>query len=277
MCRWLGYVGSPIEPRELLYEPERSLIEQSRRHAPDMPVPNGDGFGLGWFGRRDVPALFHSATPAWGDRNLHTLAAEISSPLFLAHVRAATGTPVQETNCHPFAYERWLFVHNGYVDGYDELRRDMLLAVRPDLFRGIKGTTDSELMFHLALTFGLQEDPVGGLERMAGFVESLGAEAGITEPLQMTVGVTNGERLWAARYASGPVVNTLYYSADVESLRELYPANERLAHFTADARAVVSEPLTELPGLWHEVPAGSALVVDKGKVDQLPFRPRPPV
>jgi predicted glutamine amidotransferase len=277
MCRWLGYIGSPIEPRELLYDPERSLIEQSRRHAPDMPVPNGDGFGLGWFGRRDVPAVFHSATPAWGDRNLHTLAAEISSSLFLAHVRAATGTPVQETNCHPFAYGRWLFVHNGYVDGYDELRRDMLLAVRPDLFRGIKGTTDSELMFHLALTFGLQDDPVGGLERMAGFVESLGTEAGIAEPLQMTVGVTNGERLWAARYASGPVVNTLYYSADVESLRELYPTNERLAHFTADARAVVSEPLTELPGLWHEVPAASALVVDKGKVEQLPFRPKSPV
>ena len=50
MCRWLGYLGSPIEPRELLYDPERSLIEQSRRHAPDMAVPNGDGFGLGWFG-----------------------------------------------------------------------------------------------------------------------------------------------------------------------------------------------------------------------------------
>jgi glutamine amidotransferase len=277
MCRWLGYIGSPIEPRELLYDPERSLIEQSRRHAPDMPVPNGDGFGLGWFGRRDVPALFHSATPAWGDRNLHTLAAEISSPLFLAHVRAATGTPVQETNCHPFAYGRWLFVHNGYVDGYDELRRDMLLAVRPDLFRWIKGTTDSELMFHLALTFGLQDDPVGGLEQMAGFIESLGAEAGIAEPLQMTVGVTDGERLWAARYASGPVVNTLYHSADVESLRELYPTNERLAHFSTGACAVVSEPLTELPGLWHEVPPGSALVVDKGKVDQLPFRPRSPV
>lgn len=104
MCRWLGYVGSPIEPRELLYDPERSLIEQSRRHAPAMSVPNGDGFGLGWYGRREVPAVFHSATPAWGDRNLHTLASEISSPLFLAHVRAATGTPVQETNCHPFAH-----------------------------------------------------------------------------------------------------------------------------------------------------------------------------
>jgi predicted glutamine amidotransferase len=276
MCRWVGYIGAPIEPRELLYDTERSLIEQSRRHAPDMAVPNGDGFGLGWYGRRDVAAVYHNATPAWGDRNLHTLASEILSPLFLAHVRAATGTPVQETNCHPFAHDRWLFVHNGYVGGYDALRRDMLLAVRPDLFNEIKGTTDSELMFHLALTFGLADDPIAGLERMAGFVEALGADAGVAEPLQMTVGVTDGERLWAARYASGPVVNTLYYSADLDALRELYPANERLAHFGGEARAVVSEPLAQLPGLWKEVAAGSAIVVDKGGVDQLPFRPRPP-
>jgi predicted glutamine amidotransferase len=276
MCRWLGYLGSPIEPRELLYDPERSLIEQSRRHAPAMPVPNGDGFGLGWYGRREVPAVFHSATPAWGDRNLHTLASEISSSLFLAHVRAATGTPVQETNCHPFAHGRWLFVHNGYVAEYERLRRDMMLAVRPDLFPEIRGTTDSELMFHLALTFGLEDNPIGGLEQMAGFVEALGAAAGVAEPLQMTVGVTDGERLYAARYASGQVVNSLYYSADMESLRQLYPVQERFAHFGAEARAVVSEPLVALPGMWHEVPAGSALVVDKGRVDQIPFTPRAP-
>jgi predicted glutamine amidotransferase len=262
MCRWLGYIGSPIEPRELLYDPERSLIEQSRRHAPNMPVPNGDGFGMGWYGRRDVPALFHSASPAWGDRNLRELSGEIASSLFLAHVRAATGTPVQETNCHPFGLGRWLFVHNGYIGGYDRLRRDMMLAVRPDLFSSIQGTTDSEVMFYLAL--------------MAGFVESLGAAAGIAEPLQMTVGVTDGERLCAARYASGAEVNTLYYSADVTSLRELYPAQERFAHFSVDARVVVSEPLAELPGLWHAVPAGSAIVVEKGGVEQLPFVPRPP-
>jgi predicted glutamine amidotransferase len=276
MCRWLGYVGSPIEPRELLYDPERSLIEQSRRHAPDMPVPNGDGFGLGWYGRREEPALFHSASPAWGDRNLRTLAAEVSTPMFLAHVRAATGTPVQETNCHPFASGRWMFVHNGFIAGYERLRRDLVLAVRPDLFPGIEGTTDSEVMFRLALTLGLQDDAVAGLERMAGFVEALGAAAGITEPLQMTLGVMDGERLYAVRYASGPEVNTLYCSADMESLRLLYPAEERFAHFSPEARAVVSEPLAELPGLWHEVPAGSVLVVEKGRVERLPFTPRDP-
>jgi glutamine amidotransferase len=277
MCRWLGYIGSPIEPRELLYDPERSLIEQSMRHAPDASIANGDGFGLGWYGRRDVPSVFHSATPAWGDRNLRALSAEITSSLFLAHVRAATGTPVQETNCHPFCHERWMFVHNGYISAYGRLRREMVLAVRPDLFTSIEGTTDSEVMFYLAITFGLLSDPLGGLERMAGFVESLAATAGIGEPpLQMTLGLTDGERLYAVRYASGPEVNTLYCSADIESLRLLYPADERFAHFSAESRAVVSEPLVELPGLWHEIAAGSAMIVEKGRVETFPFTPRSP-
>src|SRR3954465_13900834 len=175
MCRWLAYLGSPIEPRELLYDPERSLIEQSMRHAPDASIANGDGFGLGWSAPRDRPAPFPSATPAWGDRNLRALSAEISSSMFLAHVRAATGTPVQETNCHPFRHGRWMFVHNGYVAEYARLRRDLMLAVRPDLFSSIEGTTDSEVLFHLAITFGLAEDPIAGLERMAGFVESVAA------------------------------------------------------------------------------------------------------
>ncbi|CCH87838.1 Glutamine amidotransferases class-II [Modestobacter italicus] len=276
MCRWLGYVGAPIEPRELLYDPERSLIEQSRQHAPGMPVPNGDGFGLGWYGRREVPALFHSDAPAWGDRNLATLSAEVCTPMFLAHVRAATGTPVQETNCHPFAAGRWMFVHNGYVADHARLRRDLVLAVRPDLFGSILGTTDSEVLFLLAITFGLLEDPLPALERMAGFVESVAAASGVADPLQMTLGLTDGARLHAVRYASGGEPNTLWSSADVETLRLLYPERERFAHFSPGARVVVSEPLVALPGAWQEVPAGSALVVAEDGVEQLPFVPRPP-
>jgi predicted glutamine amidotransferase len=263
VCRWVGYLGSPIAPKELLHDPQRSLIEQSRRHAPNMAIPNGDGTGLGWYDRRAEPALFRSITPAWGDENLLELASEVRSPLFLAHVRAGTGTPVQHSNCHPFRYRNWLFVHNGYVANYELVRRELLLAVHPDLFTNIDGSTDSEILFHLALTFGLADDPLAGLQRMAGFVEATAAAAGITAPaLQMTVGVSDGTRLYAARYASGPEVNTLFVSEDAASVRMLYPENERLAHFSDTARVVVSEPLADLPGLWREVPAGSALIID---------------
>jgi predicted glutamine amidotransferase len=275
VCRWVAYLGDPIAPKELLHDPERSLIEQSRRHAPHMTIPNGDGTGLGWYDRRSEPALFRSIVPAWGDKNLLELAAEIRSPLFLAHVRAGTGTPVQQTNCHPFRWRNWLFVHNGYVADYKRLRRELLLAVHPDLFTNIDGSTDSEVLFHLALTFGLADDPIAGLERMAAFVEATAAAAGVTDPaLQMTIGVSDGNRLYAVRYASGGEANTLFVSEDATSLRMLYPEGERSAHFRDGARAVVSEPLVDLPGMWREVPAGSALVIGDD-IEERGFQPLP--
>lgn len=276
MCRWIAYLGGPIAPRELLHDPPRSLIEQSRRHAPNMAVPNGDGTGLGWYDRRPEPALFRSITPAWGDDNLLDLATEIRSPLFLAHVRAGTGTPVQQHNCHPFRYHNWLFVHNGYVAQYERLRRDLLMAVHPDLFVNISGSTDSEILFHLALTFGLVEDPIAGLARMAGFVEATATAAGVAEPaLQMTIGMSDGNQLYVARYASGNEVNSLYVSEDAMSLRALYPEAERFAHFSDNARAVVSEPLIDLPGFWREVPAGTALIIGD-RIDERTFQPEVP-
>ena len=276
MCRWLAYFGDPIRPEELLYQPGRSLIEQSRRGTPGAAVNNGDGYGMGWYGLHERPGMFRSISPAWGDANLRELSAQIRSPLFLAHVRAATGTPVQQTNCHPFRHEKWLFVHNGYIGDFWRLRRELLLAVDPVLFRGIEGSTDSEVMFYLGLTFGLPEDPLGGLERMAGLIEDVGRRAGVEHPLQMTVGLSDGERLYAVRYASGPVVNTLFVSSSVADIRLLYPEDERFRHFSDEARVVVSEPLIDLPGLWEEIPTSSSLVVQDGPDAITAFRPQPP-
>ena len=275
MCRWLAYFGNPIRPEALLYDVPYSLVAQSRQDRLAGGQPNADGFGLGWYGDRDEPGLYRSVAPAWGDRNLRELAGQIESPLFLAHIRAATGTPVEQTNSHPFRHGRWLFAHNGFIDDYFHVRRDLLLAVDPSFFGGIEGTTDSELMFHLALTFGLDEEPLAALERMAGFVEETGHRHGVAEPLQMTVAVTDGERLYAARYASGPVVNSLFVTADASAIRARYPDDERFARFSDEARAVVSEPLGDLPGVWHEVPPGSALVVQAGEDEHVDFTPRP--
>ncbi len=276
MCRWVGYLGGPIRPYELLFEPERSLIEQSRAHTPDLPLPNGDGTGLGWYAYRRTPALFRSAAPAWSDENLREIALEVETQVFLAHVRASTGTPVQQTNCHPFRYDRWMMVHNGYVADLHLIRRELLVAVDEHYFENILGTTDSELLFHLALTFGLRDDPLGALERMAGFVESVGRSKGIEMPLQMTVGVTDGEEMYAVRYATSGDVNTLYVSEDVETIRLLYPEAERFDHLEHGARVVVSEPLGDLPGVWREVEPGTALHVTHQGLKVSDFRPQPP-
>src|ERR1700754_3428718 len=164
MCRWLGYFGDPIRMGELVYNPAHSLIEQSRGARFTSHLTNADGFGVGWYGSEELPGVHRSVAPAWSDRNLRDLCGQIRSPLFLAHIRAATGTPVQQTNCHPFRHGRWLFVHNGVINGFPAMRRDLLYAVDSSLFDGLAGSTDSEALFYLALTFGLQDDPLGAVE-----------------------------------------------------------------------------------------------------------------
>ncbi|MGH3055489.1 MAG: class II glutamine amidotransferase, partial [Gaiellaceae bacterium] len=104
MCRWLAYYGKPVRMDKVLFGPQHSLIDQSLHSRMGVETTNGDGFGVGWYSASGEPGIFRSTEPAWNDRNLRELAAHVESPLFLAHVRAATGTPVQQTNCHPVRY-----------------------------------------------------------------------------------------------------------------------------------------------------------------------------
>ena len=276
MCRWNAYIGQPLLIGELLYRTKHGLIDESLHSRMGAETTNGDGFGVGWYGERDrtVPARYRSVNPAWNDVNLRELADHVESPLFLAHIRAAIGSPVQQTNCHPFRNGRWLFVHNGFLDGFATLRRDLLLEVDPSLFGDIAGSTDSELLFHLALNFGLEEDPIGAMEQAVGFVESTAEKKGVDHPVQMTTGISNGERLWAIRYSSMHDSRSLFVSEDVEALRKLHPENERLQGLDAEDRVIVSEPLSDLPGAWTEVPESTALEIAGGGVERRPFEPR---
>jgi glutamine amidotransferase len=183
---------------------------------------------------------------------------------------------VQQTHCHPFRRGRWVFAHNGFINPFQRVHRELLLAVPGLLFSSIDGTTDSELLFHLALGFGLDKDPLGALERMAGFVEHVCAHHGIPDPLQMTLGLSDGEQLYAVRYSSGPEPNTLFVSESVEAIRMLYPQRERVGRLRADSRAVVSEPLVALSGMWREVEPSTALIVRADGLTLQPFSPRAP-
>ena len=277
MCRWLAYSGSPITLDTLLSKPKNSLIHQSRESTLGATALNADGFGVGWYSEGDpVPALFKSIQPAWADPNLAELGRHIRSPLFVAHVRATTGTAVQQTNCHPFRHGTWLWAHNGAVRDFPTVRRDLVLAVAPSLFPEITGSTDSEVMFHLALTFGLEDDPVSAVQQMAGFVEDVGRVHGVEEPLQMSVATTDGTSTWAFRYSSEGRSRTLFYSADVASVRRLHPEVVELREVSDETRLVVSEPLGDLSGAWVEVPESSIGIVRPGDDVLEPFHPEKP-
>ena len=273
MCRWLAYSGSPVLIEELLYGPKNSLIVQSLHSQMGAEETNGDGFGVGWYGDRDTAAVFRSIEPAWNDRNLRELAAGISSPLFFAHIRASTGTAIQETNTHPFRYGRWLWMHNGALRDFHNVKRDLLMEVDPILYPDIEGSTDSEALFFLALTFGLADDPFEAVPRAIGLLEKIGHDHGVEYPFQGTVATTDGESIWAFRYSSEGKSRSLYYSTNVATLRQLHPEVEIFHDLGEETRLVVSEPLGDLPGAWNEVPESAAGVVRPGTDEMRSFKP----
>jgi predicted glutamine amidotransferase len=276
MCRWMAWLGQPVLIEELLFKSQHGIVDQSLHSRMGAEPTNGDGFGLGWYGTGAGPAVYRSVSPAWGDPNLRELAAHVESPLFMAHVRAAIGSPVQETNCHPFRRGDWLFVHNGFLADFHLLRRDLMLAIDPERFADVQGSTDTEVVFQLALTFGLEGDPIGALEATVGLIEDTGRRRGTGGGVQASFGVSDGAHLWAVRYSTDGDARSLFASTEGEAVRRLYPDNPRFQRLTDEDRLIVSEPFSDLPGVWREVPQATAVTVSPdGALEERPFRPSP--
>ena len=277
MCRWLAYSGAPVPLHRALFSPANSLIDQSLHSKLGAEATNGDGFGVGWYDVGPEPGIFKSIEPAWNDQNLRELSQHISSGHFFAHLRAAIGSPVQQTNCHPFRHERWLFMHNGYIAEFPTVKRDLMMAVDSSLFSQIAGSADTEILFYLALSLGLEADPFDAVARAIGVVEDVGQRNGVENPFQGTIATTNGERTWVFRYSSERKSRSLFFTKSIATLRQMYPDNEVVNTVSDDARLVVSEPIGALPGAWNEVPESSCGSVGGGEDEMRTFKVKPPV
>jgi predicted glutamine amidotransferase len=273
----MAYMGNAQMLSDILFSASHSIVVQSLTSTEGAEPTNGDGFGVGWYSEySDEPALYRTVEPAWHDKNMSDLSKHIRANTIFAHVRAASPSCgyVQQTNCHPFRYKNWLFMHNGVIRSFKLIRRELMLRIDPELFKEVQGTTDSEVFFYLALTFGLIEDPPAAMTRTVAFIEKVARENGATKPIQMTVCTTDGNsKLWAFRFSSERKSRTLYYSSDKATVLALHPNHPTAHQFSEESRFIVSEPLGSLPGVWNLVPESSCVVVNGGSVEILPFDP----
>lgn len=270
MCRWLAYSGLPVSMDTLLFQPQNSLIRQSLSAQRSVVPTNGDGFGLGWYADLPHPGLFRDTMPAWNDTNLRSLAEQIRSPLFFAHVRASTGTATTRLNCHPFRYGRFLFMHNGKIGGYPQLRRDLEHMIRPEYFLSREGSTDSELLFYLLLGHGLARNARAAFERTIADVVALMQGHGIEEPFRIAAALADGERIMAVRWSSDGQSPTMFYGTGSDVWID--QGDVRFADGSGCV-LVLSEPLDEVSDHWHEVAEASFLVVEDSRVTVQPFEP----
>lgn len=249
MCRWIAYHGQPVFLEDYITKADHSLIHQSLHAQEAKTETNGDGFGLGWYGERSEPGVYREILPAWNDCNLKSLASQIRSPLFFAHVRASTGTATSRSNCHPFAHNAWLFMHNGQIGGYQKVRRALEAMLDDDHYARRSGTTDSELLFLLALQESLETCAITALQKVLKTVIGTMAEKQIKAPLRFTSCLSNGKQMIGFRCSSDGHAPSLYYR-----------------RYNNGDVVLVSEPIDRQSDCWIEVPQDHAVHIDKGEI-----------
>ncbi|MFG6446674.1 class II glutamine amidotransferase [Roseateles sp. BYS180W] len=214
MCRFLAYLGDPVYLDELVCEPRHSLVRQSLRAEEAKTVTNGDGFGLGWYGDRPQPGIYREVMPAWSDENLLALCANVRSPLFFAHVRAATGGGITRLNCHPFQHGPWMFMHNGQIGGFSQLRRIMEMRLPDHLYERRRGATDSELLFLLILqAMEAGRSAPDATQQVLQETHAMMRALQIQQPLRFAAALADGQQIWAFRFSSDDRPPTLYRRA----------------------------------------------------------------
>ncbi|MFA3917929.1 class II glutamine amidotransferase [Ruegeria hyattellae] len=258
MCRFLAWVGAERYLDELVMNQEQSLVEQSRNALIGKTSINADGFGLAWYSNRVEPCFYKDTNPAWSDANLRQLAHHTQSGLFLAHVRASTGTATSRNNCHPFGYGRWSFMHNGQAGGHERIRQKLDSMIPPHLYQHRFGATESEAIFLIAHGEGLEVDPIGAMLRAVERVEALSRTQRALPYMRFAACWSDGKRLFAARYASDSYAPSLHY---------------RNSEFGI---IVSSEPLDANQDSWTEIPANTAIESDGNDVVVHPFLPSAP-
>lgn len=330
MCRWFAYISNsePCLLEDVLIIPAHSLSKQVHdrylpylsHYEPDSTKKltkaeigtrnspyNMDGLGMGWYsmaraeyGECDGPhaAVYKVLRQPMSDPIYRSICANTATKTVFAHIRAASGdTAVTEYNCHPFQFGRWVFMHNGAVAHFNEIRREMEMAVSDEALQLVKGTTDSEHLAALFFTYLEQSrgaaawetshplrDVKDALEQTIAKILQIQKEVrartgGKVESSSLNCAVTDGTQLLAIRFRNHPTEHppSLYFSTTAgASLNRKYPGHpdgpeggkENLKDESehGDHVIVASEPSTYNEKDWELIKKNQCLIVTSDMV-----------
>ncbi|MGH7493438.1 MAG: ergothioneine biosynthesis protein EgtC [bacterium] len=219
MCRLLTYIGKEVNLHSMIYTPEHSIVKQSYQPKEMRSgVVNADGFGVGWYRPEidDSPAVFKSAMPIWSDLNLLSISRKIFTPCALVHVRGASrGMAIVQTNSHPFAKEKYLFMHNGVTENFrSTLMRVLRRQLLDEDYAGIEGTTDSEHIFALFLS-NLHRDNGQSADMAECLLQTIDQMLSLAQKfdshLVLNIALSDGETNLVTNFSTFPVAASLYF------------------------------------------------------------------
>jgi glutamine amidotransferase len=257
MCRIAVYLGPEIALRNLLTLPEHSLLKQSwQPRELKYAKLNADGYGYAWFDGNGHPLRYIYAEPIWADPNLHELASGLSSDLWLAFIRSASeGFGNHSLNTQPFRDDSIVFMHNGYIEDFNQsLRPELLQRLPHDIQAGIQGNTDSEYLFALIRWMRSTEPDTSLPGLLEQCLDWVGRHIHTKKAL-LNLTLSDGRMVATCRHAFNDDAPSLYYStADT--------------HFPLGAQLIASEPLYASDA-WHRVPESHMLCLNRDTPPEL--------
>ncbi|WP_232771418.1 class II glutamine amidotransferase [Colwellia sp. 12G3] len=243
----------------LIFNASNSLVQQSKKAKMRVNPLNGDGFGIGWYPQHDdpIPGTFVSVEPAWSNRNLGQIASKIPTHHFFAHVRdASVGMPVSQSNCHPFQYGRYLWMHNGRLDQFDLFRRLILNDLSNKAFDFIKGNTDSECAFAIFLD-EINFDEEASLEKLKQAMKTTISK--INDYRKQVNAETNAFINFALTNRKHSLFTRYSSNADIRPASLFYSQSE-------NSVIVSSEPLSDIKAHWIKVERSTLISIENNKV-----------
>ena len=221
MARLFGFLGNRPDLGAKVLEAESSLFEA---RAPGRPL----GWGVGYFHGDDVllrrRPLDERPVIPFAD-----VLRDVRTDALLGHVRLATIGSLRTENTHPFRFRQWLFAHTGTLANFSVIRDRLLESLPEFLRRNLRGDTDSEVLFHVFLSFlhdagSLQLGQVkptftrNALRSSLELIHRLSVEEGVTESGYNLL-VTNGESMVGVHDRGGPFAyRVLLGRHDLETL-----------------------------------------------------------
>jgi glutamine amidotransferase len=254
MGRLIGYVANRTDRLA------EALTEEDVAVGPASSIV-ADAWGIGFYQGGEVlhkkrPHSVARDTFSWSD-----VAGDVKTDCAVIHFRTATVGDYRAENTHPFRMRQWIFAHNGTVNGFEAVREALIESMPDFLRRNVRGTTDSEHVFHSLLSFlhdsGQLDNPdidartvLGAIRATIARIDRLVSEVG-APPATLNFVLTNGRQMFAVRRGGSMHFVTRERTLDARSAANPF------------RYVMVVSNGPDAPADWRALQDGEALVIGR--------------
>ena len=203
MCRILIVLKKNLYQNELI----NKFLEQAHNLKNTPGIDNNrdydyhtDGYGFIFYDEENKIYFYKSYQPSTRDINFCLLKNIIkNSNIIIGHLRATKNhfqDEISYNNTHPFWFKNNFWIHNGCVFPFD--KKILLDFIDIKYKNSIKGSTDSEYLFYVLLSFKIYNNDIESIFKFIDFLKILNSKYNII--VSANIVYSNKNIIFISRY-----------------------------------------------------------------------------